>query len=623
MERRIVAILAADVVGFSHMVEREETDTLLRQKTIMKSIVDPAIELHEGRIIKTTGDGFLAEFPSVFSAANCAIELQRSIQASQAENVEEKQFRYRMAVHIGDVVADEGDLFGDGVNVVSRLEAFAAPGGIVVSDVARKLLQKQLPVRFVSEGKKQLKNISEPVRIYHISLGDTGEVHETVEPSGKPMKRITIAGYVGGLGPLLLGMWFTVSNYVNRPTASDLSAGRPSIVVMPFKDTGSIQGQDYFADGLTHDITTDLSQLPELFVMSRTSAYSYQSASAGPRQISQELGVRYILSGNVRKVEETIRINLTLVDGTTGGEVWAERFDGAAEDILSFQDRIVDRVVSSLPLELDVQQIARSEIGGTKNPLAFDAYLQALDLYGDGTVESFANAVPYLEVATKLDPDYGRALALLASIYFEAWQNYWHVEFGYESEVERRFLKKAAEETLESARENPTALAFLVTAKIMRVDGKIDEMILQAVNALEVEPNSADALYTRALARLLNGETHAALTDIEKAIVTNRIHPAYFLTLKGGILFSLGRYEEAASVLEIARMREPSSRDALMFNVATLSVLGRSIEAEMREVRRLGERIHIYKTRWRFKNDGDWDRLADALRAAGVPESYL
>lgn len=623
MERRITAILAADIAGFSRMIERGETDTLLRQKTIMKSIVEPAIDLHQGRIIKTTGDGFLAEFPSVFSAANFAIELQRSIQASQEGNAEEQQFKYRMAVHIGDVVADEGDLFGDGVNVVSRLEAFAAPGGIVVSDVAHKILRKQLPVRFVPEGKKKLKNISEPVGIYHISTASGGALHEKPEAVGKPTKRIRIGGFVAGLCLLLLAMGLTLPKLVTRPTANDMYADRLSIVVMPFKDTGSLQGQDYFADGLTHDITTDLSQLPKLFVMSRTSAYSYQAANAGPRQISQDLGVRYILSGNVRKVEKTIRINLTLVDGTTGREVWAERFDGASEGILSFQDRIVSQVVSSLPLELDVQQIAKSETGGTDNPLAYDAYMQALDFYSEGTAASFANAVPYLEAAVKLDPSYGRASALLASIYFEAWQNYWHVEFGYESEVERRHLKTAAEETLLGARENPTALAYLVTAEIMRVDGKADEMLQQAASALEVEPNSSDALYTRALARLLNGETLAALADIEKAIAANRIHPGYFQTLKGGILFSLERYEEAASVLEKARLKDPSSRDALMFNVASLSVLGRSIESEMREVRRLGERIHIYKTRWRFKNDSDWDRLADALRAAGVSEGYL
>ncbi|RLJ97648.1 adenylate/guanylate cyclase domain-containing protein [Ruegeria conchae] len=622
MERRITAIIAADIVGFSRLIERDEVGVLHRQKTITKSIIKPALNLHHGRVIKTTGDGFLAEFPSVFAAANCAIELQKTILNSQAQIAEGDQISYRMAVHIGDVVADEGDLLGDGVNVVSRLEALAAPGGIVVSDVAYKLLQKQLPVRFVSGGKKQLKNILEPVEIYHISVDGVGDANVADEPSGKLSRRLRLGVYALGLGLLLVGTWFAVTSFPNRQTENDLYNGRTSIVVMPFSDTGSLQGQDYFADGLTHDITTDLSQLPELFVISRASAYSYKSTSAEPRQISQDLGVRFILSGNVRKVEDTIRINLTLVDGTTGGEIWAERFDGETENVLAFQDRVVNRVVSSLPVELDVQQVARSEIGGTKNPLSFDAYLQALHLYDTGTAQSFAEAVPYLEVATKLDPDYGRAYALLALIYFEAWQNYWQAEFGYQTELERRFLKRSSEETLELAKQNPTALAYLVTAQIMRVDGQTNEMFQQAVNALEVEPNSADALYTRALARLLNGETNAALTDIEKAIAANRIYPTYYLTLKGGILFSLERYEEAASVLEVARSREPSSRDALMFNVATLSMLGRSVEAEMREIWRLGERIHIYKTRWRFKNDSDWDRLADALRSAGVSEDY-
>lgn len=622
MERRVTAILAADMVGFSRLIEHDETDTLMRQKRIMETIVATALEQKQGRIIKTTGDGFLAEFSSVFSAANCALEMQKAINLSQVEKSSTDQISYRIAIHVGDVVADEGDLLGDGVNIASRLEAFAPPGGIVVSDVAHNLLHKQLPVRFISEGKKQLKNISEPVEVFRIDAGLPHDKRPANSPSLFGKSAVRIAGSVIVMGLLLFGVWYGATTYQDTWMSEEFSAAGPSIVVMPFKDTGSIQEQEYFADGLTQDITTDLSQLPELFVLSRASAYAYRPSQADPKQVSKDLGVRYILTGNVRKVGETLRINLTLVDGTTGGEIWADRYDGTTENVLEFQDQVVGRVVSSLPVELDVQQIARSEIGGTRNPLAFDAYLQALDLYSDGTGESFAAAVPYLEVATKLDPSYGRAHALLAAVYFEAWQNFWHFEFGYEDVQQRRFLKRASEETLANAKQHPTALAYLVTAQINRVDGQIDQMAQQAINALEIEPNSADALYTRALARLLNGETQAALTDIENAIKANPFHPAFFLTLQGGILFTLERYEAAAAVLEQARAQDPSSRDALMFNVATLSVLGRAVDTEMSEVRRLGERIHIYKTRWRFKKESDWERLVEALRAVGVNEDY-
>lgn len=288
--------------------------------------------------------------------------------------------------------------------------------------------------------------------------------------------------------------------------------------------------------------------------------------------------------------------------------------------MLGFQDRVVARVIEALPLHLDSEELARADIGGTTNPDAFDAYLRAWQSYNLRTSDGFLAAVDLLERAVALDENYGRAFALLASIHFEAWQNFWHHEFGYESEVERRFLKRTAERYLNDALRNPSVFAHLVATRLLRADGRIVEMQVQARKALAIDPNDPDAYYALALANFLAGETDAALQDIEHAMALDRYFPPRYRTLRGGILFMLGEHEKAAELLERAFREDPESRDALMFLIATLGELGRPMDREHKEIRRWGERMDRYAARWRFEVPEDWEKLANGLRK-GLPRS--
>ncbi|MGI9353753.1 MAG: adenylate/guanylate cyclase domain-containing protein [Rhizobiaceae bacterium] len=615
MERRIAAILAADMVGYSRLIELDEGDTLARQKRHRLELIDPTIERFHGNIVKLTGDGLIAEFGSVIEAVQCAVAIQNAMPVREEDQPEDRRIQYRVAVNLGDVVFEDGDVYGDGVNIAARLEQIADPGGVVVSGTAYDLLKSNVDAQYVPLGEKRLKNIATPVRVYQVV--DKGKS----SPSGPQRPRIlsiaTAAIAIAALA-LVAGTYWWAKTSSTEVAATAPASELPSIVVLPLDNLSGDAAQDYFANGLTEDITTDLSQLPQLFVISRYTAFTYAEQQVDPRTVSAELGVRYVLEGSVRRVGETLRINVQLVDGTTGGHLWAQRYDGSPNDVLTFQDRVIENVVAALPVHLEIEQMARADHGGTQNPKAFDAYLQGWDHYNRRTPEDLKKAADYFERAVEVDPSYGRAHAALAATYWEAFDHYWFAAFDLNL-MELRQLRRLAERSLELARDSRTGLARQVEAEMHGVDGKIEEMLAAADDAVLIDPNDPDGHVMLAQAETLFGRHSNALTAIERAMVLDPKFPAHYLSMKGIILFNLGQFEEAADILDRALDRNSSLTHAIPYRLAAYVKTGRPFDDARRNLMLRSYTIDGLKLRWRYRMEEDWNTLADALRKADIP----
>jgi len=367
--RRLAAILAADVAGYSRLMGADEEGTHERLQAHRRGLVEPKVGEHKGRIVKNTGDGMLAEFPSVVDAVRCAAELQRVMIDREAGMPEDRRIRYRIGINLGDVIVDGDDIFGDGVNVAARLEALAEPGGICIARVVRDQIRDKLPYAFEDLGEQAVKNIARPVRAYMLPP-------EAV--AALPAPSVTAA----------------------QPTPQPVAAPRMSIVVLPFTNLGNDPEQQYFADGITEDLTTDLSRIADMFVISRNTAFTYQGKRVDTKQIGRELGVRYVLEGSVRRSSNQIRINAQLIDAETDAHLWAERFDRDTGDLFALQDEVTSRIAIALSLELIGAEATRP----TERPDAHDYILRGRAVLRSATPLTYGEAISLFERALAVDP---------------------------------------------------------------------------------------------------------------------------------------------------------------------------------------------------------------------------
>ena len=380
--RRLAAILAADVAGYSRLMGADEEGTHERLKAHLRELVDPKIREHYGRIVKNTGDGLIAEFPSVVDAVRCAVEMQRGMIDREPELPEERHIRFRIGINLGDVIAEEHDIFGDGVNVAARLEALAEPGGICISRAVRDQIRDKLPYRLEDLGERSVKNIARPVPVY------------ALRPEG-------IAG----------SQTLSVSSTTSSPPP--VAAPRLSIVILPFTNLSDDREQQYFADGVTEDLTTDLSRLENMFVISRNTALTYRGKPINTRQIGRELGVRYVLEGSVRRSGNQVRVSAQLIDAATDAHLWAERFDRDTADLFALQNEITSRLANALGVELIATEAARP----AEHPDALDQILRGRAvLLKPWTPDTFREAINLLEHALELDPQSVEAQSRLAGV---------------------------------------------------------------------------------------------------------------------------------------------------------------------------------------------------------------
>ena len=648
MDRKLAAILAADVVGYAALMERDEKGTHERLTARRKELFEPEIARHHGRVFKLMGDGLLAEFGSVVDAVECAVSVQRGLAERNADVPGNQRVQVRIGINLGEVIVEGDDRYGEGVNIAARLEQLADPGGICVSAKVAREVEKKLAFGFEPMGAQQVKNIAEPVQAFRVKL------------DGMPIKRIASlspkhalvwAVAVAAIVLLAGGAWFALRTPAPDPapvvaaapapapvlepavaTSPPATDGKPSLVVLPFVNLSDDKEQGYLADGITEDVTTELARVPGLVVMSRNAAFTYKDKAVLPAQIAKELGVRYILEGSTRRVGDDMRINAQLIDAESGAHLWAERFDGPWADVFALQDKVVGQVAAALKLRLVSGQADMA--GGTKNPAAYDAYLRALQLQYSATPEDWARSVEGFEQALELDPEFGRAAAQLASMYWSTGGVQSKLKALGISDDEASAKRK---ESLERAARNPSSPYYAMLAEYLLYQQKSEEAIAAAQKAIALDPSDPDAYVAMSMALILNGRPKDGRDYLDAAL---RVEPKWttWRRFLGGVAaFSLGRYAEAAALLE---KLEPErgvtsfwdfwgNYNGLRLLVATYGHLGRNADADVIKKRLnpliadVGDGgftgIHMMSA-LPFRNFADTERLLEGLRNAGVPE---
>ena len=416
VQRRLTTILAADVEGYSRLMFADEEATLKTLKTY-REVMDNLIARQNGRLVGTAGDSVLVEFGSTVEAVRCAMSIQEDLAVRNEELAEDRRMRFRIGINVGDVMVDGDDLFGDGVNVAARLEGLAEPGGICISGSAFDQVKNKLSIGFEDIGPQQVKNIAEPVPAFRVLPGPVAVAAGGTPIVAKRWRNPAIAAaVVVVLGAGGVAWWQPWAPDV-EPASIDRMAfklpEKPSIAVLPFVNLSGDKEQEYFADGMTDDLITDLSKISGLFVIARNSVFTYKGKPVKVRQVAEELGVRYVLEGSVRRIGDQVRINAQLIDATTGGHLWAERYDGSLNDVFGLQDKVLRKVVAALAAKLTpVAQVERAQ-QETDSAEAYDAFLRGWSHYRRGAPDDYAKAIPYFEKAIELDPDYSRAYAAL------------------------------------------------------------------------------------------------------------------------------------------------------------------------------------------------------------------
>jgi adenylate cyclase len=584
VERRLTAILAADVAGYSRLMGFDEVGTLKSLKSHRKELVDPGIAAHKGRIVKTTGDGMLVEFPSVVDAVTCAV----AVQSKMAERNESAvvKINFRIGINIGDIIIDGDDIFGDGVNVAARVEGECEPGGVCLSGSAFDQVRSKTNFAFDDLGERSLKNIDRPVRLYAVS-------HPGLAAATAPNKAVT--------KPLPL-------------------PDKPSIAVLPFQNLSGDPEQEYFADGMVEDIITALSRFGELFVVARNSTFTYKGKSIDIRQVGRELGVRYVLEGSVRKAGNRVRITGQLIDASSGVHLWADRFDGDLQDIFSLQDQVTARVVNAIAPKIEEVEIGRATNKPTENLDAFDCYLRGLaEFYKWGRKDASDEALRYFSEAIRLDPDFASAWGYAAGCYVERKVHGWMADVPKEIAEATLFARRAAE----LGKNDSTALCQAGLA-LAYIAADVDAGASLIDRALLLNPNYATALYFRSWIKNWIGEPDQAIDNALQAMRLSpfdRTHSVEASVAYGH--FSAGRYDEASIWAERALQRQVTP-PALRVSAASLAHAGR-LEAARAAVARLMDlnpalRVSHIKKLIPMRRPADLARLEEGLRLAGLPE---
>jgi TolB-like protein/class 3 adenylate cyclase/Flp pilus assembly protein TadD len=604
--RRLAAILAADVAGYSRLMGADEEGTHERLKAYLRDLVDPKIKEHRGRTVKNTGDGLLAEFASVVDAVRCAAEVQRGMADRNAETPEDKRITFRFGVNLGDVIAEEGDIFGDGVNVAARLEALAEPGGICISRMVRDQIRDKLSYPCEDLGEQSVKNIARPVRVYALRPEGLATLSRPGLPRPLSGRLRRIIGTFVAAAMVIAGMawWFwpttTFFSQTRKPAdqaivppapistapaatiSSSLVAPRLSIVVLPFSNLGNDPSQQYFADGITEDVTTDLSRVRHMLVISRNTAFTYRDKPVEAKQIGRELGVRYVLEGSVRRSGNQVRVNTQLIDAGSDTHLWAERFDREMGDLLALQNEITRRIAIALDAELIAAEVARPP----ERPDALDYLLRGrAALNKGGTPENFAQAVGLFEQALTLDPQSVEAQSLVAVTLTG------RVLAGMTNT--RAADIRRAEDLINQAlaalpRSGP---AHLAKGQLLRAEGRCDEAIPEFEMVIASNRNVSSALFQLGVCKLNTGSIDETIPLEERAIRLSPRDPYVFTRylVIGDVHLLQSRTEEAIVWLEKARTGNPGSPypHALLASAYALSGNLDRAASELAEARRL------------------------------------
>jgi adenylate cyclase len=559
VERRLAAILAVDVAGYSRLMGEDEEGTLAALRAVRRELADPKIAEHRGRIVKTTGDGLLAEFASVVDAVRCAVEVQREMIARNAASPAERRIEFRMGINVGDVIIEDGDIFGDGVNIAARLEALAEPGGICVSAIVHDQVQGRLEIAFDDIGEQSLKNIARPVRVFRVTL-----THPVASAPGSPLSRIAGEG----------------AERQRREAGEGTPAlplpDKPSLAVLPFQNMSGDPEQEYFADGMVEEIITALSRIRWLFVIARNSTFTYKGRATDVKQIGRDLGVRYVLEGSVRKGGNRVRITAQLIEAETGAHLWADRFDGSIEDVFDLQDRVATSVAGVIEPALQAAETRRARARPTSDLTAYDLYLRAFELVGAWSKEPTLHAIELLERAIERDPRYGIALAFAgfcrSLLFCSGWAD--------DPEATRRQGIELSQRALQAAGDDPVVLAW-VSVALINFDQDVAPTIGLIDRSLGLNPGSALGWANSGWVRVVAGDADRAIADFATA---DRLDPRsplrpFSLTGVGIAHFLAHRLEEAAATLLASIQLLPSYVTNYYYLAACYAHMGRHDDA--------------------------------------------
>ncbi|CAN5567635.1 adenylate/guanylate cyclase domain-containing protein [soil metagenome] len=622
MERRLTAIFAADVVGYSRLMGEDEVGTLARLKACRRELIDPAIEACHGRIIKLMGDGALVEFASIVDAVQCAAAIQRRMAGYEPDIAEARRIRFRIGVNLGDVIVEGDDIYGDGVNVAARLEGLAEPGGICISGTAFDHVVHKVDVGFASLGVQRLKNIAEPVRAYRVLL-DPGKSGQIAAKSYRPGKRTMI---LGGAGALLIGLVAVLAVvFMHQPPAT---SQRPSVAVLPFANPGGDPAQDYFADGITEDLITDLAKLSGLDVIARNSVSGYKGRPVVPADAARELGVRYIVEGSVRRAGEQIRINAQLLDMTTGKSIWAERFDRRAEDVFAIEDDMRRELVQALGIEPSQTETKRLSRPPTANLEAYDNYLRAEQAARTGGRDALREALQLYEKAEALDPAFADAYAADARATAYIWRSSFN-DIIQSAPARKRAYEKASR-ALELNPDLSTPYAILAVMQV--IDRHYEEAIGSAKRAAALGPGDAGVHIALGYVQLFAGNHAEAAAAVETALRLDPNLSAIDREVAGLVFLLQGNAAKAVETLERTRDDAPAIGAFRITLAGAYARAGRlkDAQAAVADGFRLAAGLENPAqfrslSAWRisyahFRNPQDLTLVVGALRQAGLPE---
>jgi adenylate cyclase len=577
VERKLAAILAADVAGYSRLMGIDEEGTLARLKVLRSELIEPKIAEHRGRVVKTTGDGILTEFPSVVDAVRCAMEVQRAMAERNATLADEKRIEFRVGINLGDIITEGGDIHGDGVNIAARLEGIADPGGICISESSYQQVRDKLAIAFESLGEQRLKNIARPVRAY----------------------RVPGSGASPRVGPPL--------------TLPE----KPSIAVLPFHNMSGDPEQEYFADGMVEDIITALSRIKWLFVIARTSTFTYKGKAVEVKQIGRELGVRYVLEGSVRKARDKVRITGQLIDAANGAHLWADRFDGALDDVFGLQERVAISVAGVIEPALVTAEILRSAERPTSDPTAYDLYLRATSRLYSWQKEDIVAALELFAQAIERDPNYGPAIAAVATCHMQLHVNGWSAD----PDTDRARGIGMSRRALGVVDDDPSVLASAAYG-LAYFGEDIDTAMTLVDRALALNPSYARGWVISGWLRLWAGQPDRAIGHFENSL---RLSP---LARTAAALVGIGmghffarRLEDARTMLLRSLPEHPDWAPTYRFLASCYAHMGLldQARAAVQQLRRITPEVVPTAEHWRKPEFRQF--FLDGLRLAAGEKS--
>jgi adenylate cyclase len=586
VERRLAAVLAADVAGYSRLMGNDEEGTLARLKFLRKTLIDPAIASHRGRIVKTTGDGVLVEFASAVDAARSSAEVQRRMAEQNAAWPQEQRIQFRIGIHVGDIIIDDNDIFGDGVNIAARLEGIAEPGGVCISDDTHRQIRGKIDVTFDDMGEQNLKNIVEPMRAWQLRLA--GQAAPAIRPSLPPTPDLKLPD-------------------------------KPSIVVLPFDNMSAEAGQDYLADGIVEAITAALSCIRSFFVIARSSAFTYKGRATNARDIGRELGVAYSLEGSLQKVGNRLRIIVQLIETEGGAHVWSSRFDGAIDEFFDLEDRITQQVAGALQPSIRIAEIKRSRRKRPQDLGCYDYTMRAMPHVWTLEKDESTKALELLEKALTIDPEYPLALVLAGWCHAQRAVYTWVDDIEGSQAVARSLAERAAD----LSGDDPLVLAVLgAVHTFVRNHGTARVLLERAVS---LDTNCAWAWSRLGWIENYSDQPDKAIENFERALRLSPIDPMNFNNYVGiGSAHEISeRYEEAAALFRRALVERPNAVWIYRALAAALSGAGRIEEAKQAlvEVLRYYPDLTISKVRQAMVfSDAALDRMAENFRRLGLPD---